>query len=99
MKKINTLKSFKSKCLNGIINVPGDKSISQRALMFASLCFGSVKIYGLLKSKDVMNTLNALKSLGVIISIHNNNTLLYNKIRYYDYLVPEYRQMRCNMYI
>ena len=44
MTKINTLKSFKSKSLNGIINVPGDKSISQSALIFASLCYGLVKI-------------------------------------------------------
>ena len=67
MKKINTLKSFKSKSLNGIINVPGDKSISQRALMFSSLCYGSVRIYGLLESTDVLNTLKSLKSLGIKI--------------------------------
>lgn len=72
MKKIITLKSFKSKSLNGIINIPGDKSISQRALMFASLCYGSVKIYGLLKSTDVMNTLKSLKLLGIKVSLKKN---------------------------
>ena len=69
MKKIFTLKSSKSKCLNGIINVPGDKSISQRALIFASLCYGSVKIFGLLESTDVLHTLNSLRLLGVKISL------------------------------
>ena len=73
MKKIITLKSFKSKSLNGIINVPGDKSISQRALMFGSLCYGSVKIYGLLKSTDVLNTLKSLKSLGTKIVLNKKS--------------------------
>ena len=70
MIKTNTLKSEKSKSLNGIINIPGDKSISQRALIFASLCYGSVKIYGLLESSDVLNTLNSIKALGVKIKKH-----------------------------
>ena len=72
MKKINTLKSFKSKSLNGIINVPGDKSISQRALIFASLCYGLVKIKGLLRSQDVLHTLNSLQELGIKIEITKN---------------------------
>ena len=72
MKKIITLKSFKSKSLNGIINVPGDKSISQRALMFGSLCYGSVKIYGLLQSTDVLNTLKSLKLLGIKIVLNKD---------------------------
>ena len=72
MTKINTLKSFKSKSLNGIINVPGDKSISQRALIFASLCFGSVKIRGLLESQDVLHTLNSLRELGVKIELNKD---------------------------
>ena len=67
MKKINTLKSSKSKCLNGIISVPGDKSISHRAIMLSSLCYGSVKIYGLLEATDVQNTIKAIKSLGIKI--------------------------------
>ena len=72
MTKINTLKSFKSKSLNGIINVPGDKSISQRALIFASLCFGSVKIRGLLESQDVLHTLNSLRELGIKIELNKD---------------------------
>lgn len=65
MEKINTLKSLKSKSLNGIIKVSGDKSISHRSLMFASLCFGNSKIYGLLESDDVLNTLNCIRKLGI----------------------------------
>ena len=72
MRKTNTLKSYKSKSLIGIINIPGDKSISQRAVIFASLCFGLTKIFGLLKSKDVLSTINALKNLGVKVKFKSD---------------------------
>ena len=72
MKRIITLKSSKSKSLNGIIEVPGDKSISQRALIFSSICIGNSKIFGILKSEDVLNTLNSLKTLGIKISKKNS---------------------------
>ena len=72
MRKINTLKSYKSKSLFGIINIPGDKSISQRAVIFASLCHGLTKIFGLLKSKDVLSTIDALKTLGVEIKFNSD---------------------------
>ena len=67
MKKSFTLKSSKSKSLNGIINVPTDKSISIRALILSSICLGNSKIYNLLESEDVLNTLKSLKILGVKI--------------------------------
>ena len=46
----------------------GDKSISHRALILTSQAVGSSKIYGLLESSDVLNTLKALQQLGVVIS-------------------------------
>ena len=67
MKKINTLKSFKCKSLQGKINVPGDKSISHRALILSAISIGESKISGLLESEDVLNTMKALKKLGVMI--------------------------------
>jgi len=62
-----TLKSMKSKCLTGKLSVPADKSISIRALLISSICFGNTKISNLLESEDVKNTLNGLKQLGVKI--------------------------------
>ena len=53
--------------LKGSIKISGDKSISHRALIFASLSTGKVKISNLLESDDVMRTLNILKELGVKI--------------------------------
>ncbi len=53
--------------LKGSIKISGDKSISHRALIFASLSTGIVKISNLLESDDVMRTLNILKKLGIKI--------------------------------
>jgi 3-phosphoshikimate 1-carboxyvinyltransferase len=50
--------------LSGIINVPGDKSISHRALMFAALAVGETRITGLLEGEDVLRTAAAMRALG-----------------------------------
>jgi len=47
------------------IDVPGDKSISHRALMFAALATGESAIMGILESADVQSTAGALRALGV----------------------------------
>ncbi len=60
------LRSIKSS-LNGTISVPGDKSISHRALILASQVVGKTHIRGLLEGDDVMNTAKALGLLGVSI--------------------------------
>ena len=67
IKNTFTLKSSKSKCLNGKLSVPSDKSISIRALLISSICFGNTKISNLLESEDVKNTLNCLRELGIKI--------------------------------
>ncbi|MFO7577883.1 MAG: 3-phosphoshikimate 1-carboxyvinyltransferase [Pelovirga sp.] len=53
--------------LGGEIHVPGDKSISHRALMFASLARGTSRISGLLQGEDCHATLRAFRALGVTI--------------------------------
>ncbi|MEP0190770.1 MAG: 3-phosphoshikimate 1-carboxyvinyltransferase [Erythrobacter sp.] len=50
--------------LTGRIRVPGDKSISHRALMFASLAVGRSQIEGLLEGEDVLATAAAMRQLG-----------------------------------
>lgn len=56
-----------SRGLRGTMRVPGDKSISHRALIFGALAIGETRINGLLESEDVLNTANALRELGVEI--------------------------------
>jgi 3-phosphoshikimate 1-carboxyvinyltransferase len=54
--------------LAGTIRVPGDKSISHRALMFAGLAIGRTHITGLLEGEDVLRTAAALRSLGATVT-------------------------------
>lgn len=53
--------------LHGIAHVPGDKSISHRALMLGSQILGTVRIEGLLEGDDVLHTADALRACGVNI--------------------------------
>ncbi len=50
--------------LAGRLGVPGDKSISHRALMFGALAVGTTEITGLLEGEDVMRTAAAMRALG-----------------------------------
>jgi 3-phosphoshikimate 1-carboxyvinyltransferase len=50
--------------LSGTITVPGDKSISHRALMFGALAVGETRITGLLEGEDVLRTAAAMRMLG-----------------------------------
>ncbi len=58
----------KSKKLFGVISIPGDKSISHRAIIFGSLCVGKTTIMGLLESEDVQRTIEAVKQLGAKVA-------------------------------
>ncbi|MES1956141.1 3-phosphoshikimate 1-carboxyvinyltransferase [Salinisphaera hydrothermalis] len=51
--------------LGGDIRVPGDKSISHRAIMFAALADGTTRISGFLESADCLATLNAFGAMGL----------------------------------
>lgn len=53
--------------LNGAVTVPGDKSISHRALMFGALAVGETVIDGLLDGEDVHATAGALRAMGAEI--------------------------------
>ena len=53
--------------LKGAFHVPGDKSISHRALMFSALAVGTSRIRGLLEGEDVLATAAALHAMGARI--------------------------------
>ena len=57
-----TIKKYNKK-----IKVDGDKSLSIRFALLASQAIGKSKAYNLLKSEDVVSTINCLKKLGVKI--------------------------------
>ncbi|HEX2654553.1 MAG TPA: 3-phosphoshikimate 1-carboxyvinyltransferase [Xanthobacteraceae bacterium] len=54
--------------LRGRVRVPGDKSISHRALILAAMAVGETRITGLLEGEDVINTANAMRALGAAVS-------------------------------
>lgn len=58
--------------INGQINLPGSKSVSNRALLLAALASGTTKLTNLLDSDDIRHMLNALKALGVEYKLSAN---------------------------
>ena len=62
--------------LRGNLRVPGDKSISHRSVMFASLARGRSRIEGFLTGEDSLNTLRAFQAMGVNIEQTGPTSLL-----------------------
>tara|TARA_R110002072_G_scaffold45001_1_gene125375 strand:+ start:1173 stop:2534 length:1362 start_codon:yes stop_codon:yes gene_type:complete len=58
------LTALPSQALRGTAAIPGDKSLSHRALMFGALAVGETRIEGLLEGEDVLNTAKAMAALG-----------------------------------
>ncbi len=58
------LESRSSGPLCGKVRVPGDKSISHRALILGALSVGESRISGLLEGEDVLNTAKSMRALG-----------------------------------
>ncbi|PWC17303.1 3-phosphoshikimate 1-carboxyvinyltransferase [Brenneria corticis] len=62
------------KLINGTINLPGSKSVSNRALLLAALSAGTTRLTNLLDSDDVRHMLNALQALGVSYQLSSSRT-------------------------
>ena len=65
-----------TKGINGIPKIPGDKSISHRSIIIPSISNGVCEINNILKSEDVLHTLNAFKALGVKIEENENKIVI-----------------------
>lgn len=59
--------------LNGIVQVPGDKSISHRAVMFGSIASGITTIEGFLMGEDCFSTISCFQKLGVEVKQNASN--------------------------
>jgi 3-phosphoshikimate 1-carboxyvinyltransferase len=64
-----------SRLNSGSVTVPGDKSISHRALMLGSIAEGTTRISGFLNGEDCLATLTALRAMGVEIVQSDDTTL------------------------
>lgn len=61
--------------VEGEINLPGSKSLSNRALLLAALAKGTTRVTNLLDSDDIRHMLNALKALGVNYELSEEKTV------------------------
>jgi 3-phosphoshikimate 1-carboxyvinyltransferase len=68
--------SRKSGALQGTVFVPGDKSISHRALILGALAEGQTQVSGLLESEDILCTARALQQLGADVRKEGGNWIV-----------------------
>lgn len=65
--------------LQGELKVPGDKSISHRAIMLGSIAEGTTTVSGFLLGEDCLNTIKCFQALGVEIEQENEHVTIYGK--------------------
>tara|TARA_R110002096_G_scaffold124002_5_gene268139 strand:- start:10393 stop:11697 length:1305 start_codon:yes stop_codon:yes gene_type:complete len=69
-----------SRIKDAVVTVPGDKSISHRALMLGSIASGQTTIDGFLAGEDCLATLDAMRALGVTIEHANDTEISVNGV-------------------
>lgn len=65
--------------LSGEINIPGDKSISHRAVMFGAIANGTTTVTNFLLGDDCLSTISCFRKLGVVIEQDVNTVTVYGK--------------------
>ncbi len=65
--------------INGSIKIPGDKSISHRSIIIPSIASGICEVSNILKSDDVLRTMNAFIEMGVEIKEENKKIIINGK--------------------
>ena len=78
-----------SRDLKGELRLPGDKSISHRALMLGAVAIGETRISGLLESEDVLNTAKAMAALGADVRQADDGTWRVNGVGVAGLRTPE----------
>ena len=73
------MKFRRAAAFKGELAVPGDKSISHRAVMFGSLASGTTCIENFLKGADCLSTIDCFRRLGIHIEEKNNQIYIYGK--------------------
>jgi 3-phosphoshikimate 1-carboxyvinyltransferase len=64
-----------SRRVSGTMRVPGDKSISHRALMLGAIAQGATRVTGFLPGEDCLATLAAIRAMGVDVEQHDATTI------------------------
>ena len=63
--------------LKGVITVPGDKSVSHRAVMFGALAKGTTHITGFLMGEDCLSTIDCFRKMGVKIDVSDKEVVVH----------------------
>lgn len=66
----------KAKSLKGEVQIPGDKSISHRSIMFGSLADGKTKIHNFLQGADCLSTISCFREMGVEIDVNQSEVIV-----------------------
>ena len=69
----------KAKKLSGSLSIPGDKSISHRAVMFGSLAEGTTRISNFLEGADCLSTISCFRKMGINIENTKGEILVHGK--------------------
>ncbi len=83
------MKSRKSGPLKGVAEVPGDKSISHRSLIFGAMAVGETRISGLLEGQDVLDTAKAMRAFGATVIRHGEGAWTVNGVGVGGFREPE----------
>lgn len=80
-----------AKCgpLKGEAAVPGDKSISHRALIFGAMAVGETRITGLLEGQDVLDTAKAMRAFGADVTQHGPGSWTVNGVGVGGFTEPD----------
>ena len=73
------MKFTRTQSLHGEITIPGDKSISHRAVMFGSLAEGTTEVTGFLRGADCLSTIDCFRRLGISIEDKDEQILIHGK--------------------
>src|SRR5690606_22935675 len=65
--------------LKGSVQVPGDKSISHRSIMFGAIAAGKTTVEGFLMGEDCLSTISCFRKLGVEIEIDEDLVTITSK--------------------
>ena len=87
--KSSSIKISAVKKISGEINLPGDKSISHRAVMLGSIADGVSEISNVSSGRDCLATINCIRNLGINIkrqSVNTVNMVIYGKTTNGNYI-------------
>lgn len=73
------MKFHKAHTLKGEVTIPGDKSISHRAVMFGSLAEGTTEVTNFLQGADCLSTIDAFRKMGIAIENTPEKILIHGK--------------------